>query len=199
MARAPYKVAKGGKNAIVLKVCPDHIKYLANCPDSVEILIGKKNVAGLMFLHTGGWTNGLKPFGWRQIHYTDGTKEVMALNNTNFADWNYGHDDFPDEDGTTTWVAWKGACKNYPITRVYGTLWVNPHPEKEIAKIVSANAGLPLDERRFHCAHRRDPRVAEQGQNRRPDVSRRQEVAGPLTGGTDAPAGQQTGRGSGDT
>ena len=146
---APYKIAKGKKNAIVLKVSPDHIKYLANGPESVEIPVGKTHVAGLMFLHTGGWTNGLKPFGWRHILYSDGTKEVMSLNSTNFADWNYGHDDFPDEEGTTTWVAWKGACKSYPITRVYGTLWVNPHPEKEIAKIVLTNAGLPVDERRF--------------------------------------------------
>ena len=114
------------------------------------------------------------------------------------ADWNYGHDDFPDEDGTTTWVAWKGACKNYPITRVYGTLWVNPHPEKEIAKIVITNAGLPEDERRFiaHLA----VTLALQGRAKPPARRpRRQEVAGPLTRGTDATAGQQTGRGSGDT
>ncbi len=146
----PFKVAKGDKNAVVLNVCPDHIKYLANAPQSVEIPVGnKKKVFGVLFLHTGGWTTGLKPYGWREIHYTDGTKEVMALNNTNFADWNYGHDEFPDEEGTNTWVAWKGACKNYPITRVYCTLWPNPHPEKEISKIVLTEAGLPADERRF--------------------------------------------------
>lgn len=146
---APFKVAKGDKNAVVLKASPDHVKYLANCPESVEIPVGKKKVAGMLFLHTGGWTTGLKPFAWREIHYTDGTKEVMAQNNSNSADWNYGHDEFPDEEGTSTWVAWKGACKNYPITRVYCTLWVNPHPEKEIATVVLTNAGLPESERRF--------------------------------------------------
>ena len=107
----PFKVAKGDKNAIALRVCPNHVKYLANGPESVEIPVGKKNVAGLLFLHTGGWTTGLKPYGWREIHYTDGTKEVMASTTPNFADWNYGHDEFPDEEGTSTWVAWKGRCK----------------------------------------------------------------------------------------
>ena len=145
----PFKVAKGDKNAVVLRVNPDFVKSLADCPESVEIPVARKNVAGLVFLHTGGWTTGLKPFGWREIHYADGTKEVMALNNTNFASWNYGHDQFPDEEGSTTYVAWKGACKNYPVTRVYMTTWVNPHPEKEIAKVVITNRGLPVSERRF--------------------------------------------------
>ena len=145
----PFKVAKGDKNAVTLRVNPDYIKSLANCPETVEIPVGKKSVAGLVYLDTGGWTTGLKVYGWREVHYTDGTKEVMGLNNTNFADWNYGHDQFPDEEGTTTNVVWKGACKNYPITRVYMTVWVNPHPEKEIAKIVITNQGLPANERRF--------------------------------------------------
>ena len=149
MGGVPFKVAKGDKNAVTLRVNPDFVKSLANCPETVEIPVARKNVAGLVFLHTGGWTTGLKVFGWREVYYSDGTKEVMGLNNTNFADWNYGHDQFPDEEGTTTNVAWKGACKNYPITRVYMTTWVNPHPEKEIAKIVITNKDLPVSERRF--------------------------------------------------
>ena len=149
MGGVPFKVAKGDKNSVTLRVNPDFAKSLANCPETVEIPVNKKNVAGLVYLHTGGWTTGLKPYGWREVHYTDGTQEVMALNNTNFGDWNYGHDQFPDEEGTTTNVAWKCACKNYPVTRVYMTTWVNPHPEKEIAKIVITNRNLPVAERRF--------------------------------------------------
>jgi hypothetical protein len=149
MGGVPFKVAKGDKNAVTLRVNPDYVKSLANCPETVEIPVARKNVAGLVFLHTGGWTTGLKVYGWRQVYYTDGTKEVMGLNNTNCGDWNYGHDQFPDEEGTTTFVAWKGACKNYPITRVYMTIWVNPHPEKEIARIVITNKDLPAADRRF--------------------------------------------------
>ena len=145
----PFKVAKGQKNAIVLRVNPAFVKSLADYPESVEIPVARKNVAGLVFLHTGAWTGGLKSYGWREVYYADGTKEVMALNSTNFASWNYGHDQFPEEEGTTTVVAWKGACKNYPVTRVYMTIWVNPHPEKEIEKIVITNKGLPVNERRF--------------------------------------------------
>jgi hypothetical protein len=48
-----------------------------------------------------------------------------------------------------TTVAWKGSCKQYPVTRVYKTLWVNPHPEKQIEKIVITNAGLVPDQWRF--------------------------------------------------
>ena len=92
-----------------------------------------------MFLHTGALTDGLKAYRRRKVHYADGTKEVMVLNSTNFASWNFGHDQFPEEEGTTTVVAWKSACKNYPVTRVYMTIWVNPHPEKEIEKIVITN------------------------------------------------------------
>ena len=145
----PFKVAKGDKNAIVLRVNPDFVKSLADCPESVEIPVARKNVAGLVFLHTGAWTSGLKPYGWREVCYADGTKEVMALNNTNFASWNHGHDQFSDEEGTTTNVAWKGACKYYPVTRVYMTTWVNPHPEKEIVKVVLTNRGLPVNDRRL--------------------------------------------------
>jgi hypothetical protein len=145
----PFKVAKGDKNAIVLRANPDFVKSLADYPESFEVPVARKNVAGLVFLHTGAWAGGLKAFGWREIHYADGTKEVMALNNTNFASWNHGHDQFSDEEGTTTNVAWKGACQYYPVTRVYMTTWVNPHPEKEIVKVVITNQGLPVNERRF--------------------------------------------------
>jgi hypothetical protein len=145
----PFKVAQGDKNAVVLRVNPAFVKSLADCPESVEIPVARKNIAGLVYLHTGGWANGLKAFGWREVCYADGTKEVTALNNTNFASWNHGHDQFPDEDGTTTNVVWKGACKSYPVTRVYMTTWINPHPAKEIVKVVISNKGLPASERRF--------------------------------------------------
>ncbi len=110
----PFKVAKGDKNAIVLRVNPDWVKGLAGYPEAVTIPVGKKNVAGLWFVHTGGWSTGTKPFGWREVYYADGSKEVMALNNTNFADWNYGHDQFPDEEGTSTSLAWKGGVQGVP-------------------------------------------------------------------------------------
>ena len=52
----PFKVAKGQKNAIVLRVNPAFVKSLADYPESVEIPVARKNVAGLVFLHTGAWT-----------------------------------------------------------------------------------------------------------------------------------------------
>ncbi len=142
----PFHVTPGDKNCVVLRVNPVWVKSLAQYPMSVTIPLHRKNVAGFWFLHTGGWAGGLIPFGWREIHYADGTKETMALNNSNFADWNYGHDQFPTEEVTTTTVAWKGACKMYPVTRVYMTLWVNPHPEKEVDAVVLSVKDLPPSE-----------------------------------------------------
>ncbi len=74
---------------------------------------------------------------------------MIALNDTNFADWNFGRDDFPKEEYTTTTVAWKGACKSVPVTRVYKTLWVNPHPEREIKEVVLTERDLSDDQCRF--------------------------------------------------
>ena len=145
----PYLVPTGDKNAIVLRMDPDSLKALAKYPDSVTIPVGKRRVAGLLFLHTGGWAFGLPAFGQRRIEYDDGTKEVIWLNGTNTADWNPGVDVFPDEEGTTTTVAWKGANTRYPVIRVYQTLWVNPHPQKTIKQVVISNAGLEVKQWRF--------------------------------------------------
>ena len=142
----PFRVTPGAKNCVVLRVNPAWVKSCSELPMSVTIPVNKKNVGGFWFLHTGGWSGGLIPFGRREIHYADGSKEAMMLNNTNFADWNYGHDQFPTEEGTTTTVAWKGACKMYPVTRVYMTLWVNPHPEKEVTAVVLSVKDLPPSE-----------------------------------------------------
>jgi len=64
-------------------------------------------------------------------------------------DWNPGHEQFPDEEGTLTSVAWTGACKMYPVCRVYHTLWVNPHPGKTIKQVVVRNTGLNPKQWRF--------------------------------------------------
>jgi len=149
IAKVIQAVAKGDKNSVTLRVNPDFAKSLANCPETVEIPVNKKGVAGLVFLHTGGWTPGATTYAWREIRYADGSKVSMGLNSMNFADWNYGHDNFPDEEGTTTTVVWRGSCGQYPITRVYRTLWVNPHPDKKIDKIVITDAGLITDQQRF--------------------------------------------------
>jgi len=145
----PFLVPKGDKNAIVLRVNPAWRKILSDYPDTVEIPVKRKNVAGLWFLHTSGWAFGLEKFGERRVHYADGSVETMVLNATNMADWNPGHEQFPDEEYTTTTVAWTGANRQYPIIRVYKTLWVNPHPEKTITKVVITNAGLPQKQWRF--------------------------------------------------
>ncbi len=145
----PFHVTPGDKNCVVLRASPDRVRSLADYPASVSIPVGKKNVAGLFFLHTGGWTGGANPFAWREIRYADGSREVIALNDSNMADWNFGHDDFAAEEVTTTSVAWKGACKSVPITRVYKTLWVNPHPEKEIAEVVLTTRDQPQGNCRF--------------------------------------------------
>ncbi len=144
----PFDVPKGPLNAI----CPrcNYIKYLKDHgPDSVTVPVGKSGVAGIWLLHTGGWSGGKASFGRREIWYSDGAKEVIDMNGDNMGDWNYGHDQFPDEEYTTTTVAWKGACKQYPMTRVYKTLWVNPHPAKRIDKIVITNAGMEEQQWRF--------------------------------------------------
>ena len=146
---APFHVTPGDKNCVVLRASPDRVRSLADYPASVSIPIAKKNVAGLWFLHTGGWIQGAAPFAWREIRYADGSMEVIPLNDSNMADWNYGHDDFTAEEGTTTTVAWKGACKAVPVTRVYKTLWVNPHPEKEIAEVVLTTRDEPQSNWRF--------------------------------------------------
>jgi hypothetical protein len=138
----PYLVPAGDKNAIMLRVNPEFIKSLEKYPDSVAIPVGKRSVAGFYFLHTGGWAGGVAAFGERRIEYDDGTKEVMRLNGSNMADWNPGVDNFPDEEGTTTTVAWKGANTMYPTIRVYQTLWVNPYPQKTVKQVVISNAGL---------------------------------------------------------
>jgi hypothetical protein len=145
----PYLVPAGDKNAIVLRMDPAFVKALEKYPDSVTIPVGKRRVAGFYFLHTGGWSGGLAPFGERRIEYDDGTKEVMRLNCTNMADWNPGVDNFPEEEGTTTTVAWRGANARYPVIRVYQTLWVNPHPEKAVKQVVIGNAGLEQKQWRF--------------------------------------------------
>jgi hypothetical protein len=145
----PYLVPAGDKNAIVLRMDPDVVKALAAYPDTVNIPVGKRRVAGLLFLHTGGWAWGVSSYGERRIEYDDGTKEIIRLNGTNMADWNPGFDLFPDEEGTTTTVAWKGANTRYPVIRVYQTLWVNPHPEKTIKQVVISNAGLEQKQWRF--------------------------------------------------
>ena len=149
LAGTPYLIAGGDKNAIVLRVNPGWVKALADYPDQVAIPLNKAQVAGLWFLHTGGWAGGEETFGMREIEYADGTREVIRLNGSNMADWNPGHDDFPDEEVTTTTVAWKGACPQYPVIRVYHTLWVNPHPEKPIKQVDISNAGLDVKQWRF--------------------------------------------------
>ena len=164
----PYLVPAGDKNAIVLRVNPEFVKSLAKYPDSVTIPVGKRRVAGLYFLHTGGWAGGPASFGERRIEYDDGTKEVIRLNGTNMADWNPGVDNFPDEEGTTTTVAWKGANTQYPMIRVYQTLWVNPHPEKPIKQVVISNAGLDAEAMAVHSAFRADRGDPSAGMNHCP-------------------------------
>ena len=143
----PYLVPAGDKNAIVLR--SEVAKPLEKFPQSVTIPVNKSRVAGLLFLHTGGWIHGLTPFAQRQIEYADGTKEIIPLNVTNMGDWNPGWESFPNEEGTTTTVAWRGANERYPVIRVYQTLWVNPHPEKTIKQVVVSDAGQDPKEWRF--------------------------------------------------
>ncbi len=145
----PFEVPKGKRNAIVLRVRPQWVKPLGKFPESVNIPVNLANVQGLYFLHTGGWAYGLSPFGKREIIYADGTKEETILSGANMSDWNPGHEQFPDEEYTTTTVAWTGANKQYPIIRVYKTLWVNPHPGKTIKSIVITNSGLDAKQWRF--------------------------------------------------
>ncbi len=54
----PFHVTPGQKNCIVLRAARGNVRSLGDYPKSVTIPVGKKNVAGLWFLHTGGWTMG---------------------------------------------------------------------------------------------------------------------------------------------
>jgi len=149
LQRVPFLVPKGDKNAIVLRVNPSWRKNLSEYPDTVTIPVNLDNVAGLWFLHTGGWAFGIASFGERRINYADGTSAKIILSGANMADWNPGHDQFPDEEYTTTTVAWTSANKQYPIIRVYKTLWVNPFPGKRIVSVVITNKGLEKKQWRF--------------------------------------------------
>jgi hypothetical protein len=149
LAGVPYEIAGGDRNAVVLRVFLNYVKSLANHPEAVTIPLNKSRVAGLWFLHTGGWAGGVEAFGFRDIEYADGTVECIRLDGSNMADWNPGHEQFPDEEGTLTSVAWTGACKMYPVCRVYHTLWVNPHPDKTIKQVVIRNTGLEPKQWRF--------------------------------------------------
>jgi hypothetical protein len=149
LAGVPFRVPPGDRNAIVLRLGSQFRRGFDHLPASVDILVDSDRVAGLYFLHTAGWAYGLEPFGWRTVEYDDGTKEVMALNGSNMADWNPGHETFPDEEGTATSVAWIGANAQYPLVRVYSTLWVNPHPGKRIRRVILSNADLPESQWRF--------------------------------------------------
>jgi hypothetical protein len=138
----PFAVPAGAKNALCLRVSSAWIGALSKFPESISIPVRKAQVAGLVFLHTGGWTQGTECFGRREIEYADGTKEIIRLDGSNMADWNYGRDEFFDEEGTATVVAWKGANGQYPTVRVYMTTWLNPHPDKEIRQVTLSNTGV---------------------------------------------------------
>jgi hypothetical protein len=137
----PFLVPQGDKNAIFLR--SSKRETLANYPADVMIPVNKKNVAGLYFLHTAGWAYGSSPFGERIIKFADGSEEKIRLNENNMADWNPGKDNFPKEKLTTTTVAWEDATPQFPLIRVYKTLWVNPYPEKTIASVTLSNKSLP--------------------------------------------------------
>lgn len=147
MLGVPFEIPEGKLNAIVLRT--NWVHYLKTFPDTVAVPVDREGVAGVWFLHSGGWAFGKASFGRREICYTDGTKEIVEMNGTNMGDWNFGRDQFPDEELTSTSVAWRGNCQQYEVTRVYKTLWVNPHPQKKIEKIVFTNADLPDTQWRF--------------------------------------------------
>ena len=142
MTDIPFRVPKGGKNAILLRANPERVPSLAKYPGSVTIPVGKRNVVGFFFLHTGAWVGKAQ----REIHYEDGAQKALEVNKTNTSDWRGGQDEFPLEEGTTTTVAWKGKCAMFSATRVYKTLWLNPHPEKEVTEVVLTTKGLPPKE-----------------------------------------------------
>ena len=84
----PYLVPAGDKNAIVLRVNPDFVKCSAKYPDSVTIPVNKRRVAGLYFLHTGGWADGagaIRPTADRVCRRRQGSHRSERAN---MADWN---------------------------------------------------------------------------------------------------------------
>jgi hypothetical protein len=145
----PFRVTPGTNNGVALRAGKTRLRSLAAYPTSVTIPVNRKNVAGLWFLHTGGWMYGANAYAWREVRYTDGTQAVMPLNESNTGDWNMGREEFPIEEDTTTTVAWQGACRMYPLTRVYKTLWVNPHPDKPVKEVVLTTRDLPDAQLRF--------------------------------------------------
>ena len=147
-AGVPYVVPAGPRNAVVLRANPNWVKTLADYPDAVAIPENRKNVAGLLFLHGGGWASHYV-MGERRIEYDDGTAEIIVLDRTNTADWNTGDGQFPGEEGTLTTVAWEGTTQEFPTVRIYQTLWINPHPKKTIRQVVLTNAAQPVTQQAF--------------------------------------------------
>lgn len=107
-------------------------------PESIAIPIGQK-LAGMVFIHTQNqtcdistpWFCNMTCLGHYQIHYEDGTYLLHPLRyGVNIGKW--------DTQGQHTYentVAWRGqTALGYPIT-LYLDEWINPYPEKTIARM----------------------------------------------------------------
>ena len=89
------------------------------------------------FLHTAGWMpGGGKPFMHYDVEYADGTNETVGVRKgREIGDWS------DPVNGENLRIAWSGmslAERNIGAT-VYA--WENPHPQKDIARIVARTEG----------------------------------------------------------
>lgn len=116
-----------GRSAVILRGRPR-----PSWPESVSISANGWRAAWLYFLHTSAWagTDKTRPFAQYEIHYGDGTSEIIPLRvGVETAGW------WGPGLGERCLVAWTAKRKAASVG-VQAFAWENPHPEKKIDSIV---------------------------------------------------------------
>lgn len=125
--------AKQG-NAILLQG-----EYNPTGATSATVNLNGKTFDRLFFFHTAAYAAPRTEVARYEVHYTDGSQEVMPITaDVNVGDWNMGK-----EAPAHALVAWQGFSNAHDLGRrmLYLAPWINPHPERPIDRIalVSTN------------------------------------------------------------
>lgn len=116
-----------GRSAVILRGRPR-----PTWPESASIPANGYRADWLYFLHTSAWagTDKTRPFAQYEIHYGDGTSEIIPLRvGVETAGW------WGPGLGERCLVAWTAKRKAASVG-VQAFAWKNPHPEKKIDSIV---------------------------------------------------------------
>jgi hypothetical protein len=141
----PFRIEKG--NACL--IMRNRQRPSENLPASGRAEL-EARAAVFAFLHSGGWLAPDVQHAAYVIHYADGTKvEIPVIGDRNIMDWTRAAD-APDEVKYDPALGLLRHAVTVPSPRfvrvnVWVTLWLNPHPEKELAalEVISANQGIP--------------------------------------------------------